>query len=452
MKAACAAALVGAALAFTAVPAACASDGVARAGVLTGRLATLLAESREHLALGDAQAAYAKLDAGVGLYAGDPEFDYLLGLAALDTGHVGVAILALERVLLVMPGHLQARAELGRAYLASGERDNARTTLREVAAADIPPDARRVIGRYLDEIARLDAAARITVAGSVAIELGHDSNANVGSTSSQWLLGDGTPVIPLPASLPRRSALAGLDAALSMAGPMSGPWHWTAGVRSLTRRFPSAGTMNQQQVDLSAGIVRQAECHRITVLGQYQDLWLDNEKLRRASGLVAQWQCNPNPRSSFGTWLQVSSLSFPGQHVRDATRRTLGVSMAHSLGPGASTVLAAALYGGDERASSAWPNLTHRHAGVRVSLSTPLAAGWRGHAGAYLEWRRFDGPEPLFARTRHDRQAELQLGAERYFGKAWSIQPQVSLMRNASTLDPNDFRRTQFLVRANYQF
>ena len=50
--------------------------------------------------------------------AGDPEFDYLLGLAALDTGRYTEAIFALERVLAVDPNYSQARAELARAYFA----------------------------------------------------------------------------------------------------------------------------------------------------------------------------------------------------------------------------------------------------------------------------------------------------------------------------------------------
>ena len=43
-------------------------------------------------------------------YAGDTDYDYLLGIVALDSGKPTEAIFALERVLAVNPGHLQARA------------------------------------------------------------------------------------------------------------------------------------------------------------------------------------------------------------------------------------------------------------------------------------------------------------------------------------------------------
>src|SRR5690606_21170695 len=231
--------------------------------VPAGTMARLIAQSRDQIRRGEAEAAYAALAARLDLYAGDPEFDYLLGMAALDSGHPGPALLAFERVLLVAPDHLQARAELGRAYLAAGEYENARAAFRDVASRDIPPEARRLVGRYLDELARLEARHRIAITGLVGLEIGYDTNANVGSSSDEWILGNGTPVVPLPVSLPKRSMVFGIDGAISISGPMDGRWRWITGVRSSTRHFPSADTLDQVQVDLSAGVTRRQECHQL---------------------------------------------------------------------------------------------------------------------------------------------------------------------------------------------
>lgn len=46
--------------------------------------------------------------------AGDPEYDYLLGMAAADSGHLGEALIALQRVLAKQPNYAQARAEYAR--------------------------------------------------------------------------------------------------------------------------------------------------------------------------------------------------------------------------------------------------------------------------------------------------------------------------------------------------
>src|SRR5258706_205275 len=61
------------------------------------------------------QAAYQLLQPLESQRAGDPEYDYLLGIAALDSGERERAVFALERVLAVNPNHAQARAEIARA-------------------------------------------------------------------------------------------------------------------------------------------------------------------------------------------------------------------------------------------------------------------------------------------------------------------------------------------------
>src|SRR5256885_4902460 len=53
--------------------------------------------------------------------AGDPEFDHLLGIAALEVGEAERAVFALERVLAVQPNNHVARADIARAYLLLGD-------------------------------------------------------------------------------------------------------------------------------------------------------------------------------------------------------------------------------------------------------------------------------------------------------------------------------------------
>ena len=58
---------------------------------------------------GEAQARYAALAQQEAAKAGDPAFDYQLGLAAIDAGRYGEAIIALQRVLAVQPDNAPAR-------------------------------------------------------------------------------------------------------------------------------------------------------------------------------------------------------------------------------------------------------------------------------------------------------------------------------------------------------
>ena len=64
--------------------------------------------------------------------AGDPNFDYVFGLSALDSGKPLEAVFALERAVDAAPDSGPARAELARAYLTLGDTDDARSEFDKV--------------------------------------------------------------------------------------------------------------------------------------------------------------------------------------------------------------------------------------------------------------------------------------------------------------------------------
>ena len=117
--------------------------------------------------------------------AGDPEYDYLLGIAALDSGKATEAIFALERVLAVNPGHLQARAEIARAYLAAGEVTAATQEFNAVKQQNPPGEVSATIQKYLDIIETSRTGRATTFKGYVEATIGDDSNVNSATASNQ---------------------------------------------------------------------------------------------------------------------------------------------------------------------------------------------------------------------------------------------------------------------------
>src|SRR5215471_12597550 len=69
----------------------------------------LLENARRLLNSGNPKQAYQELSAAQDKLTGMPEFDYLLGVAALDSGRIDDAIIAFERVLAVVPTHAGAQ-------------------------------------------------------------------------------------------------------------------------------------------------------------------------------------------------------------------------------------------------------------------------------------------------------------------------------------------------------
>jgi len=109
----------------------------------------LVLKAKKYMDENNPQAAYDLLVPLQSERAGDPEYDYLLGVAALGIGHNTEAVFALERVLAVQPNSAPARAQIARAYFALKETDTAKREFENVKKQDVPPEVRTTIDRYL---------------------------------------------------------------------------------------------------------------------------------------------------------------------------------------------------------------------------------------------------------------------------------------------------------------
>lgn len=147
----------------------------------------VLDDARRLIAGNRADDAYRLLAQHEARLAGQPLYDYLYGVAALDAGHAGDAITALERALVNDPGSPSARLELGRAYYETGDRAAADRQFRTLLAANPPPSIRDTATAYLRAM-EPPAARSGSWSGGFEFGSGYDSNANA-STDDETFLG-----------------------------------------------------------------------------------------------------------------------------------------------------------------------------------------------------------------------------------------------------------------------
>src|SRR3954471_7423402 len=101
---------------------------------------------------------------------GDPTFDFFFGVAAIETGHSGEGVLALERYLLQYPDNVSARLHLARGYFVLNEDARAREEFEALRKLDPPADVLATIERYLDAVRLRET--RYTTSSGVYVELG----------------------------------------------------------------------------------------------------------------------------------------------------------------------------------------------------------------------------------------------------------------------------------------
>ncbi len=111
-------------------------------------------------------------------FAGDLDYDYMLGTAALDAGRYSAAVFALQRAVATSPSFSGARFDLARAYYAIGDNESARREFLTLQREAPPPAVAAAISEYLDAIDRRAAAYRPRYGAMIEAGVGYDSNAN----------------------------------------------------------------------------------------------------------------------------------------------------------------------------------------------------------------------------------------------------------------------------------
>jgi tetratricopeptide (TPR) repeat protein len=422
------------------------------ASVRPAALERLLAEARRLMTAARPREALRLLEPETPRYAGDPAFDYQLGIAALDAGDPGKAIVALERVLAKEPDDTVARAEIGRAFLAAKERDSARREFERVHADELPPPVRETVERYLAILALPESRRAARLTGAIELAAGYDDNVNLGTSLDRWVIGDGQALVPLAASRPRKSTFHSLGVAAQYIAPIGGSADWTIGVNLNQRINPSQHNYDLGSADATTGFGWLQGRNRYSVSAQLQHLWLDQSSFREAAGLSAQWQHELGAATQVGLYGQWFALGFPDQSVRDARRRVIGATGVHGFGDAAATVALGNVYAGRESSTEGFDELSFDFHGLRAGLSRALAPRWRAALSVAWERRRHDAIDSFFGVVRNDRQLEARLGVDHELSRDLTLTPQLSHLRNASNLGPNEFRRTQFQVALRYRF
>jgi tetratricopeptide (TPR) repeat protein len=115
-------------------------------------------------------------------FEGDPRFDYLYGLSALQTGYYNEAVFALERVVVTTPKIIRPRLELARSYLKLNNKTAAIQEFETVLVLSPPAKVKEKVNAYLRELKnnKNQLVRKSVVKRSMTFAVGYDDNINFG--------------------------------------------------------------------------------------------------------------------------------------------------------------------------------------------------------------------------------------------------------------------------------
>ncbi len=398
---------------------------------------TLLNQARAHMADGNPRAAYDLLRSREASLAGDPGFDYLLGIAAMDSGHLTHSIFALERVLAVEPDNLLARAEIARVYLMLGELRTSQQEFETVSKSeDLPPAARNTVERYLTAF-RATPEEEADFKAFLAVTVGWDSNVNAASDiSSVAIPATGGAIFILdPGAREVDDAFTTVAGGASVSVPLTDKLRANAGLNVYSKFLSDQTQFETQSLNGYAGLDLVQGDTIFTVAAQGEHFLLDRDTYRNALGGLLQLRHVISNVNQFTGYAQYARLTYPTQSFRDGNRFTLGGAYSSIL-PGrfAPSGFIGGFGGLEEPDSTGFDYLRYRFAGIRMGGQLRFNQQTSLFGFFNYERRRYDAPDPLFNEQREDNHYGVRIGSDYAFARQWTLTPAVDYIRSDSNV------------------
>ena len=422
------------------------------AGVSIGVLAFAMAAPAAAQNPGDdAETQYAELARQQSTRAGDPAYDYAFATAAIDAGHYGEAIIALQRVLAVQPNNAPARAELARAYAMSGDIDTARQEFGTVVKDPTLPDPVRQ--RFTGLIQQLDdqiGGGGDDVSGFLEAGAGYDSNINAATDLTQI-------TIPLFAFLGPGNLGAAARAQDDGFYEINGGASVVSAVGRQDRVFASAlfnwrDNFDSDTFDIASLTGTAGYAHSfgnsdvISLSGQVQKLWLGQDGYRTAYGAIGQYTHLLDGGNAIAASAQWTRLDYDTDPLRNADRYAVG------LGFVTRQASINASFGHEETRDPLGDAQSNTFFQIGAGAEVPVADRIAVIGGVGFDLRRYDAPDTLFLTEREDERVDASVGVKIAITDNLLFQPRATFTRNWSNIALYDYERWSASAALRFEF
>lgn len=409
--------------------------------------------------------ALAKLDPLAERLAGNPDFDYVYGVAALESGHPAQASVALRRALAARPDFHLARAELGRAFAAMGDLAGAKHEFQIVRdTAGLPALARDAMGR---EVLAIDQAItqsgvapsqqraakpetpqpRTRVSGYIENSIGYDSNVNAGPSGETLIipaLAFLGPASVAPQAMPKKSGFYELAGGLTITHAVDNDTALFANLVGNWHPLFDHGEFRTALAGGEAGIARRfGDLGTVSLAAIGQTFMMGDSAFRNIYGAAAQWRqryADTWDVSLSASWL---GLEYPTLIGQDTDRYSAIGTVARKCEtlPLAPAISITATAGREIARTNGMDFLTFTFFGGRMGLETTWAPWLVAFVQASYEDHNYDADYPMFFRHRHDGLIDALAGVEIKLSERLSLRPSVHYSETRSNVDLFDQKR-----------
>lgn len=384
--------------------------------------------------------------------AGNPQYDYLLGVSLLENGEPHNAIFAFERCLAVEPKNGPCRVQMARSHLAMGEAPNARAELETIKEYNPPPEVQRLVAQYLGAINTLEKQQQRSITAYAQVGLGYDSNINSAPDDANTFASALPQFKGFTNPTSTDSAYASLATGAGIVYKVTPLLVGLADINLQARSVDADHNIDYQAVDSNLGGSYDLDTFQLVTKLQGQKMWLDGKSYRDLTGGLLQIQANVGD-GQMALFTQRSQMRYDTQSARDANRRNQGIAYSQAIDANYSPSFFASIYSGSEDVTNKkFEQFSQAFKGLRLggglilsealSLNGQFSYETRNHNKASF-YSGLTATLGVAAPTvyREDKESSLGLGLNWRINKHLSLLPSYTFNNNNSNIAFSDYSR-----------
>jgi hypothetical protein len=386
---------------------------------------------------------------------GNPAFDFYFGVAAIDSGHAGEGVLALERYVVNFPDNYNARLELARGYFVMGDDQRAREEFNEVLKANPPAAVVANIERFMDALRSRESAYRTTAGFFLEAGYGYDTNVNGGVGSPNINLPVFGNVVVGAAGVKTRSDFAWLAAGGNISVPIA-PGVAVFASGQVDGKYNGSGDarqFDQNNVAVNGGISYFKDRNFYRLTASRAEVAVDDTRFRNVSSLSGEWLHQLDELQTISPFLQYATFDYTGNNrARDAEFYAGGIGYRKAFIGNWQPLLTISGNYGKEHNTEGRPDLGREIYGGRVALAVTPRPKWAVSVGATYQNSQYDGPDVLLATTRKDDYYAADATASYAYTRNLSLRAELLVSKNDSNLELYSYRRDILAFKVRYDF
>jgi hypothetical protein len=386
---------------------------------------------------------------------GNPAFDFFFGVAAIDSGHAGEGVLALERYVVNFPDNSSARLELARGYFVMGDDQRARDEFDRVLKSNPPASVVANIERFMDALRARESAYRTT--GGVYMEagFGYDSNVNGGVSGSNINLPVFGNVVVSPLGVKTHSNFTWLAAGGDISHPLAPGLSVFANgsIDGKMNTNTDAQTFDQGDLAINAGLAYFKDKNFYRLTGSHSEVSVDYKRFRNVDSLAGEWLHQLDELQTISPFVQYSTLTYTGNNQpRDSELYATGLGYRHAFIGKWQPLLTVSANVSKEHNTEDRPDLGRDMYGGRVAIAVTPAPKWALSVGATYQNSHYDGPDALLATTRKDDYYALDAVGSYAYTRNLTLRGELLISNNESNLELYRYRRDILALKVRYDF